>query len=176
MSTLLSFSPRRWSQQDHTQLDFSFAELPKTAFVESPTKFLEAKKQFKTDDRNNNEIRRSVRQTLTSPPANSSLLGLSKSDVDSILDPENIAWPYKMKAELDGQIILGGLHMIHERNEAKTCGPIMAQGGIQAMETMLFTIDHINSQSWWIKNVTVGECVKLDFEWLWISRSRKSYL
>ena len=46
--------------------------------------------------------------------------------------------------------------MIHERNARLTCGPIMAQGGIQAMETMLFTIDHINQQDWWIKNITLG--------------------
>ena len=58
---------------------------------------------------------------------------------------------------MDGEITLGGLHMIHERNEALTCGPIMAQGGIQAMETMLFTIDHINKQPWWIKNITLGK-------------------
>ena len=32
----------------------------------------------------------------------------------------------------------------------------MSQGGIQAMETMLFTIDHINKQPWWIKNITLG--------------------
>ena len=46
--------------------------------------------------------------------------------------------------------------MVHERNEELTCGPIMAQGGIQAMETMLFTIDHVNKQPWWIKNITLG--------------------
>ena len=57
---------------------------------------------------------------------------------------------------MDGEITLGGLHMIHERNARLTCGPIMAQGGIQAMETMLFTIDHINKQDWWIKNITLG--------------------
>lgn len=86
---------------------------------------------------------------------------------DSLLDPNNISrpltWPYKMKAELEGQITLGGLHMIHERNNLKTCGPIMAQGGIQAMETMVFTIDHINKQPWWIRNVTLGEYLPLLF-------------
>ena len=62
---------------------------------------------------------------------------------------------------MDGEITLGGLHMIHERNYDLTCGPIMAQGGIQAMETMLFTIDHINKQPWWIKNITLGKSLKL---------------
>ena len=62
-----------------------------------------------------------------------------------------------MAADVNGDIILGGLHMIHERNTANTCGEIMAQGGIQAMETMLFTIDYINRQPWWIKDVTLGK-------------------
>ena len=74
---------------------------------------------------------------------------------------ENITWPYKMSADVEGLITLGGLHMVHERNEAKTCGPIMAQGGVQAMETMLYTIDHINKQSWWIKDVPLGN--KIEF-------------
>ena len=68
----------------------------------------------------------------------------------------NITWPYKMSADVEGMITLGGLHMIHERNEARTCGPIMAQGGVQAMETMLYTIDHINQQDWWLKDVPLG--------------------
>ena len=74
---------------------------------------------------------------------------------------ENITWPYKMSADVEGLITLGGLHMVHERNEAKTCGPIMAQGGVQAMETMLYTIDHINKQPWWIKDVPLGN--KIEF-------------
>ena len=82
--------------------------------------------------------RRSVRQTS-----------------DQALD-NNITWPYKMSADVEGLITLGGLHMIHERNNIKTCGPIMAQGGVQAMETMLYTIDHINQQEWWLKDVPLG--------------------
>ena len=69
----------------------------------------------------------------------------------------NITWPYKMSADVEGLITLGGLHMIHERNNVKTCGPIMAQGGVQAMETMLYTIDHINQQEWWLKDVPLGK-------------------
>ena len=75
---------------------------------------------------------------------------------------ENFTWPYKLSAEMDGDITLGGLHMIHERSYVRTCGPIMAQGGIQAMETMMFTIDHINRQPWWIPKVTLGtQCGKM---------------
>ena len=54
-------------------------------------------------------------------------------------------------------LTLGGLHMIHERDPSRTCGPIMAQGGIQAMEIMMFTIDHINQQPWWIPKVDLGK-------------------
>ncbi|KAK9502125.1 hypothetical protein O3M35_012716 [Rhynocoris fuscipes] len=37
--------------------------------------------------------------------------------------------------------------MVHEREDSMTCGPIMPQGGIQAVETMLYTLDIINSRS-----------------------------
>lgn len=36
--------------------------------------------------------------------------------------------------------------MVHERSDTVTCGPIMPQGGIQALETMLYTLDVINDQ------------------------------
>ena len=56
----------------------------------------------------------------------------------------NFTWPTKRAAEVDGDVILGGLMMVHERQENITCGPIMTQGGVQALETMLYTIDRIN--------------------------------
>ncbi|OQV15466.1 Metabotropic glutamate receptor 3 [Hypsibius exemplaris] len=56
----------------------------------------------------------------------------------------NITWPVKRAATVDGQIVLGGLMMVHEREEKSTCGRIMRQGGIQAMEVMLYTIDQVN--------------------------------
>ena len=56
----------------------------------------------------------------------------------------NISWPVKRVGSLDGDIILGGLMMIHERADKSTCGKIMRQGGIQAMEVMLYTIDYVN--------------------------------
>ena len=94
--------------------------------------------------------RRSIRE-ITSSAA------IINQDLDSTT--ENITWPNKLSADTEGDIFLGGLHMIHERDNDKTCGPIMAQGGIQAMETMMFTIDHINQQTWWIPNVTLGKCM-----------------
>ncbi|EEB19165.1 conserved hypothetical protein [Pediculus humanus corporis] len=54
-------------------------------------------------------------------------------------------WPVKKEAEVDGDLILGGLMMVHEREDSVTCGPIMPQGGIQALETMLYTLDVINN-------------------------------
>ena len=94
--------------------------------------------------------RRSIREITGSA-------AIINQDLDS--STENITWPNKLSADTEGDIFLGGLHMIHERDHDKTCGPIMAQGGIQAMETMMFTIDHINQQTWWIPNVTLGKCM-----------------
>ncbi|KAG8320169.1 hypothetical protein J6590_075309 [Homalodisca vitripennis] len=51
----------------------------------------------------------------------------------------------KLAAEIPGDLILGGLMMVHERNDSVTCGPIMPQGGIQALETMLYTLDVVNN-------------------------------
>lgn len=42
-----------------------------------------------------------------------------------------INWPVKKIVDLAGDISLGGLMMIHERDENYTCGAIMPQGGIQ---------------------------------------------
>lgn len=60
-------------------------------------------------------------------------------------------WPIKKEAVVEGDVILGGLMMVHSRSENVTCGPIMPQGGIQALETMLYTLDYINSQGFNIK-------------------------
>lgn len=42
-----------------------------------------------------------------------------------------INWPVKKAVDLAGDISLGGLMMIHERDENYICGQIMPQGGIQ---------------------------------------------
>ncbi|GLH03518.1 Metabotropic glutamate receptor [Gryllus bimaculatus] len=65
-------------------------------------------------------------------------------------------WPVKMAAELPGDLILGGLMMVHEREESVTCGPVMPQGGVQALEAMLFTLDVLNAEPALIPNVTLG--------------------
>lgn len=64
------------------------------------------------------------------------------------------SWPSKYSAEISGDVLLGGLMMIHSRSESSVCGPIMTQGGIQALETMLYTIDVINRKG--VINLTLG--------------------
>lgn len=53
-------------------------------------------------------------------------------------------WPTKHESVVEGDLILGGLMMVHEREDSVTCGPIMPQGGIQALEAMLYTLDRVN--------------------------------
>lgn len=45
--------------------------------------------------------------------------------------------------------------MVHEREDTIICGPVMAQGGIQALETMLYTLDYINHSDL-LPNFTIG--------------------
>lgn len=53
-------------------------------------------------------------------------------------------WPTRHECVLEGDLILGGLMMVHEREDSVTCGPIMPQGGVQALEAMLYTLDRVN--------------------------------
>lgn len=64
-------------------------------------------------------------------------------------------WPVKREAIVEGDVILGGLMMVHSREDTVMCGPIMPQGGIQALEAMLYTIDRINEVSL-LPNITLG--------------------
>jgi hypothetical protein len=76
----------------------------------------------------------------------------------SLSEPEEIGlhWPVKKEAVVEGDLVLGGLMMVHEREDTHTCGPIMPQGGIQALETMLFTLDSLNRDPKMIPNVSIG--------------------
>uniref|UniRef100_A0A915KP82 Receptor ligand binding region domain-containing protein n=1 Tax=Romanomermis culicivorax TaxID=13658 RepID=A0A915KP82_ROMCU len=52
-----------------------------------------------------------------------------------------------LSAFLDGDIMLGALMMVHQReNEPAICGDVMPQGGVQAVESMLYTLDYINRE------------------------------
>lgn len=64
--------------------------------------------------------------------------------VNGIANLTDTTWPVRHSAVVEGDLILGGLMMVHSREDTITCGPIMPQGGIQALEAMLFTIDRIN--------------------------------
>ena len=46
--------------------------------------------------------------------------------------------------------------MVHEREDVMICGPIMPQGGLQAAEVMLFTVDRVNELGIMPKNVKLG--------------------
>ena len=68
---------------------------------------------------------------------------------------ELLHWPVKKEAVMEGHVILGGLMMVHEREDNMTCGPIMPQGGIQALEAMMYTLDRINEQKL-LPDITIG--------------------
>lgn len=75
--------------------------------------------------------------------------GLASSSVVAA-DQQPVVWPLKKEAVVEGDLLLGGLMMVHSREDTQfTCGPIMAQGGIQTVETMLYSLDQINKQ--WTK-------------------------
>lgn len=65
-------------------------------------------------------------------------------------------WPIKKEAIEEGDLILGGLMMVHSREDSITCGPIMPQGGIQALEAMLYTLDVINNQIKLLPKIRLG--------------------
>ena len=65
-------------------------------------------------------------------------------------------WPTKMAAVVEGDLVLGGLMMVHEREDTNTCGPIMPQGGVQALEAMLYTLDVINADKTMLPGITLG--------------------
>lgn len=57
-----------------------------------------------------------------------------------------MTWPVKREAVVEGDLVLGGLMMVHEREDTITCGPVMPQGGVQALEAMLYTLDILNER------------------------------
>ena len=74
----------------------------------------------------------------------------------------NFTWPYREQvAVIEGNITLGGLMMVHERDEQLICGKIMPQGGLQATEMMLYTVRRINEMGL-IPGVRLGARIKDD--------------
>ncbi|XP_071805460.1 metabotropic glutamate receptor 2-like [Asterias amurensis] len=46
-----------------------------------------------------------------------------------------------------GDVLLGGLFMVHQAANGDTCGALASQMGIQALETMLYMVDFINNST-----------------------------
>lgn len=83
-------------------------------------------------------------------------MNMSNDQVGEMKDKKHQHWPIKREAVIEGDLVLGGLMMVHERSDNMTCGPVMPQGGVQALETMLYTLDYINNQLQMIPGVTIG--------------------
>lgn len=75
------------------------------------------------------------------------------------ISSSEIQWPQQKFAKIDGDLLIGGLHMIHEREENLTCGRVMPQGGIQAAEVMLYTIDKVNEMKILPNNLQLGTII-----------------
>lgn len=103
-------------------------------------------------DTNKIRHRPRIRHNRT-PKRHSRMPSLKANNATSL----NYTWPIKRVAQVPGDIILGGLMMVHERDDRLVCGKIMPQGGIQALECMLFTIDYINRRD--ILPVQIGAYV-----------------
>lgn len=82
--------------------------------------------------------------TLAAVAASPSTLTVAGHDDGQLLHKALEHWPIKHESVMEGDLILGGLMMVHEREDSITCGPIMPQGGVQALETMLYTLDRVN--------------------------------
>ena len=84
-------------------------------------------------------------------------------DVTTFQTPDgNQTWPRREQAAtVQGEIMIGGLMMVHERDEQRICGKIMPQGGLQATEVMLYTLDEINRRNI-IPGIKLGARIKDD--------------
>jgi len=104
-------------------------------------------------DRNSIQYRHSPNfQEIDGRPFRSLIESIPPHESEEI----GLHWPVKREAVVEGDLVLGGLMMVHEREDIHTCGPVMPQGGIQALETMLFTLDVLNRDPKKIPNVSIG--------------------
>lgn len=93
--------------------------------------------------------------TLTSPIVTAAPALSTIGDDGQMLLKALEHWPIKHESVVEGDLILGGLMMVHEREDSVTCGPIMPQGGIQSLEAMLYTLDRVNEMKL-LPDVTLG--------------------
>jgi hypothetical protein len=104
-------------------------------------------------DRNSIQYRHSpIFHQIDGRPFRSLIESIPRSESEEI----SLHWPVKREAVVEGDLVLGGLMMVHEREDIHTCGPVMPQGGIQALETMLYTLDVLNRDPKMIPNVSIG--------------------
>jgi len=62
-----------------------------------------------------------------------------------------------ISAVIEGDVMLGGLFPVHQKGDGDIpCGKINADRGIQRVEAMLFTLDHINRNDQILKDVILG--------------------
>jgi hypothetical protein len=87
----------------------------------------------------NSDPARDVSENITTEHV---VVGSSTTTDDALEDQ----WPVKHSAVVEGDLVLGGLMMVHEREDTYTCGPVMPQGGVQALEAMLYTLDTLNER------------------------------
>jgi len=80
------------------------------------------------------------------------------------MEPSDV-WPVKKEAVVEGDLVLGGLMMVHEREDTVTCGPVMPQGGVQALEAMLYTLDILNERGI-VPGVKIGYSRRRNISWI----------
>ena len=120
-------------------------------FSENETKLLE----YEDVDIFNNSVTRMYENvTVMSNSRVLSALDLKSAEVKVNISLD-LAWPVKHSSVIEGDVVIGGLMMVHSRDDLRSCGPIMPQGGIQALEAMLYTLDMINKDQL-LPNITVG--------------------
>ena len=104
---------------------------------------------------NHHRIRHTGDSILTQDALNLPVVSTSFAPNGLKFKDKHIFWPIKREAVVEGDLVLGGLMMVHEREDTYNCGPIMPQGGVQALEAMLYTLDTFNAANV-IPDVKIG--------------------
>ncbi|XP_054710934.1 metabotropic glutamate receptor-like [Uloborus diversus] len=63
------------------------------------------------------------------------------------------------KAIIEGDVMLGGLHPIHQKGGKEICGLINKDRGIQRVEAMLFALEKINRDPSLLKDIKLGAII-----------------
>ncbi|GFT71368.1 metabotropic glutamate receptor 7 [Nephila pilipes] len=68
----------------------------------------------------------------------------------------------KKTIQMDGDIILGGLLRIHDKDDRLLCGPLMSEKSILALEALLYSIDYVNTQKDFLPGIKFGAYILED--------------